>query len=58
VIKDHSEGTTDRIQLIGIPEYRQEMKKEVMEDDLMNLLRLEKPDLIFLQIDPSRYISR
>lgn len=34
------------------------MSQNIMEDDFMKLLRLEKPDLIFLQIDPSRFISR
>jgi hypothetical protein len=53
---NHSGDANDAVTLVGCT--RREVAEEDSFDDLKKLLMKAEPDLIVLQLDPSRFISR
>lgn len=56
--EDHSEGTTDEIELYAVPYGEDWENKTGNRDIFKRALDRMHPDLIFVQMDPSNFIAR
>lgn len=54
---NHGEGTTDEIELFGVP-YGNDTENPKERDIFMRSLDRNRPDLVFLQMSPCNFMSR